>query len=191
MQQIEHHEAAVAPPDDLPGLMARYQAGDEAAFDALYGQLARPLRGYLRTLVPMGSDVEDLLQNTFLQLHRSRQSYLRGQPVRPWAFSIARHVGLMARRSSGRRGKREVQPMDELPEVAILSRAAGALDRIALGRALGRLAEPGREALWLHHVEGFSFREVAAVQGISETAAKVRAHRALAALRGEFVEVSG
>lgn len=191
MQQIKDHDATAPPPDDLPGLMARYQAGDEAAFDELYERLARSMRGYLRTMVPMGSDVEDLLQNAFLQLHRSRQSYLPGQPVRPWVFAIARHVGLMARRSSGRRGKREVQPMDELPEVAILSRAAGALDRIALGRALQALAEPGREALWLHHVEGFSFREIAAVQGISETAAKVRAHRALAVLRGEFVEVSG
>ncbi len=54
------------------------------------------------------------------------------------------------------------------------------------GRALGTLAEAGREAVWLHHVEGFSFREIAAVQGISETAAKVRAHRAIVALRGEF-----
>jgi len=179
------------PPDDLPELMARYQAGNEAAFEEIYGRLARSVRGYLGTIVLPGTDAEDLVQNTFLQIHRSRQSYLPGEPVRPWVFSIARHVGLMARRSSGRRGRREVQPFDELLEVPVLSRAAGALDRIALGRALRTLAEPGREALWLHHVEGFSFREVAAVQGISETAAKVRAHRAIVALRGEFAEADG
>lgn len=175
-----------APLDDLPDLMVRYQAGDEAAFEAIYGRLARSVRGYLRTLAPPGTEVEDLVQNTFLQLHRSRQSYLPGEPLRPWAFSIARHVGLMARRSSGRRARNEVQPFDELPEVPVLARAAGALDRISLGRALRTLAEPGREVVWLHHVEGFSFREVAAVQGISETAAKVRAHRAMVALRGEL-----
>lgn len=97
----------------------------------------------------------------------------------------------MARRTSGRRARNEVQPFDELPEVPTLSRAAGALDRISLGRALGTLAKPGREAVWLHHVEGFSFREIAAVQGISETAAKVRAHRAIVALRGELKEAAG
>jgi RNA polymerase sigma-70 factor, ECF subfamily len=181
-------DAGETPPDDLPKLMKLYQAGDGAAFEEIYGRLARPMRGYLRTIAPPGMDVEDLVQNTFLQIHRSRQSYLPGEPVRPWVFAIARHVGLMARRSSGRRLRREVQPTEDLPEVPVLARAAGALDRIALGRALHTLAEPGREALWLHHVEGFSFREVAAVQGVSETAAKVRAHRAMVALRGGFAE---
>ena len=180
-----------SPPADLPELMARYQAGDETAFEEIYGRLARSLRGYLRTIALPGMTVEDLVQNTFLQIHRSRQSYLRGQPVRPWVFAVARHVGLMARRSSGRRGRVEVQPMDELPEVPILSRAAGALDRIELGRALRTLSETGREAVWLHHVEGFSFREIAAVQGVSETAAKVRAHRALRALRESLSEARG
>jgi RNA polymerase sigma-70 factor (ECF subfamily) len=191
MEQIGQGEGRTVPQDDLPDLMARYQAGDEAAFEEIYGRLARSLRGYLRTIALPGMDVEDLVQNTFLQIHRSRQSYLPGQPVRPWLYAIARHVGLMARRSSGRRGQHEVLPVDELPEVAVLSRAAGALDRIALTRALRSLGEPGREALWLHHVEGFSFREVAAIQGISETAAKVRAHRAVHVLRGEFAEVDG
>lgn len=181
-------DAAEAPSDDLPDLMARYQAGEPAAFAELYGRLARPVRGYLKTLSSPGTDVEDLLQSTFLQIHRSRQTHLPGEPVRPWVFAIARHVGLMARRSSGRRSRNEVQPFDEMPEVPTLSRAAGALDRISLGRALLTLAGPGREAVWLHHVEGFSFREIAAVQGISETAAKVRAHRAIAALRAELRE---
>ena len=184
-------DAGETPPDDLPEWMARYQAGEEAAFEEIYGRLARSVRGYLRTITPPGADVEDLVQNTFLQLHRSRQSYLQGEPVRPWVFAIARHVGLMTRRSAGRRGRREVQPFDDLPEVPVLARAAGTLDRIALGRALGTLGESGREAVWLHHVEGFSFREIAAVQGISETAAKVRAHRAIVALRGEFAGASG
>ena len=171
------------PIDGLQDLMARYQAGEEAAFGEIYGLLARSVRAYLRTLVPAGTDVEDLVQNAFLELHRARRTYLPGQPVRPWVFAIARHVGLMARRTAGRRARREIQPVDELPEISILPRAAGAVDRVALGHALRRLAEPGREAVWLHHVAGFSFREIAAVQGISITAAKVRAHRALSVLR--------
>ena len=179
------------PLEDLPALMARYQAGDEVAFEEIYARLARSVRGYLRTLAPAGTEVEDLVQNTFLQIHRSRRSYLPGEPLRPWAFAVARHVGLMARRAAGRRARREVQPIDDLPEVSTLSRAAGALDRVSLGRALATLAETGREALWLHHVLGLSFREVAAVQGISETAAKVRAHRAIVALRGALTEAVG
>ncbi|MEO8197255.1 MAG: RNA polymerase sigma factor [Thermoanaerobaculia bacterium] len=190
MEPIGKSETVEPLPDDLPELMSRYQAGDAAAFEELYGRLARSVRGFLRTLALPGTEVDDLVQNTFLQVHRSRQTYLPGQPVRPWLFAIARHVGLMSRRSSGRRSRRELQPFDELPELPVLARAAGALDRIALGRALGDLAAPGRETLWLHHVEGFSFREIAAIQGISETAAKVRAHRAIVALREVFVEAA-
>lgn len=170
-------------PSDLPELMARYQSGDEAAFDELYGRLARPVRAYLCTIVPPGADVEDAVQSTFLQLHRSRHSYLPGEPVRPWLFAIARHGGLMARRASGIRARHETCPADQLPEIPVLARAAGALDRIALGRALQTLCPAGREILWLRYVEGFSLREAAGVQGISVTAAKVRAHRALVALR--------
>ncbi len=191
MEQSEGSGTGPGLEENLPDVMARYQAGDEAAFEELYARLARSLRGYLRTLVPPGADVEDLVQNTFLQIHRSRRSYLPGQPVRPWLFAIARHVGLMARRASGRRARHELLAPEELPEIPVLSRAAGAVDRLALTRALGTLPERGREALWLHHVEGLSFREVAAVQGISETAAKVRAHRALVALRGDFVRSAG
>lgn len=169
---------------ELPELMHRYQAGDASAFEALYGALARSLRSYLRTFVPRGTEVEVLVQDTFLQLHRARRSYLPGEPVRPWVFAIARHVGLMARRGAGRRGKHEVQAPDELPEIPILGRAAGLVDRLNLTRALWSLPEAQREAVWLHHVVGFSFREIAALQGTTETAAKVRSHRGLVALRG-------
>ena len=176
------------PPDDLPELMSRYKAGDETAFDELYGRLARSVRAYLWTILPPGADVEDLVQTTFLQLHRSRHSYLPGEPVRPWLFAIARHGGLMARRTSGLRARHEVCPVEDLPEVPVLARAVGALDRIALERALRTLCPNGREILWLRHVEGLSLREAAAVQGTSVTAAKVRVHRAIVALRKILAE---
>lgn len=176
------------PPDDLPELMDRYKAGDEAAFEELYGRLVRSVRGYLRTMVPPGAEVEDSVQTTFLQLHRSRQSYISGLPLRPWLFAIAHHVGQMVRRSSGRRVRHEVQPEEEPLEIPVLAQAAGALDRIALERALRSITQPGREVLWLRYVEGLSVREVAAVLGISVTAAKVRAHRAVLSLRERFTE---
>lgn len=184
MRQIPENET----PDVLPELMVRYQAGEMAAFEEIYRCLERSLRGYLRSLVAPGVELEDLLQNAFLQVHRSRRTYLPGQPVRPWVFAIARNVGLMARRSSGRRARRETLADTELPEIAVPSNAFATLDRLTLERALVSIADPGREALWLHHIEGLSFREVGAVQGISETAAKVRAHRALAELRQRFAE---
>lgn len=176
-------EARAARDAELAALMIRYQAGEGAAFEALYERLARPLRGFLRALTPPGGDVEDLVQTTFLQIHRARGSYLPGRPVEPWVYAIARHVALMTRRASGRRARHESPPAEELPEVAVAPRAEDDLARLDLARFLHRLPEAGREAVWLHHVAGLPFREVAAVQGVTETTAKVRAHRALVALR--------
>jgi|CXWL01.1.fsa_nt_gi RNA polymerase sigma-70 factor (ECF subfamily) len=188
MAQSDQENADAADVEDLPELMAAYQAGQIEAFERLYERLVKSIRGYLRRLAPAGTDVEDLVQTAFLQLHRSRQTYWPGQPVRPWVFSIARHVGLMARRSSQRRGKNEVQPATDLPEIAAPSPST--LDRLALEQALDSLHDDGREALWLHHVEGLSFREIAQVQGISEGAAKVRSHRARIELRARLTEAS-
>lgn len=169
--------------------MERYQAGELDAFDGLYAALAPALGGFLRRLSAPGMEADDLVQTTFLQIHRARRSYLPGHPVKPWVYAIARHVALMARRGRRRSTGRE----DPIEERAVELAAppggeASVVDRVSLEALLTTLPDAGREALWLHHVEGLSFREVAAVQGVRENAAKVRAHRALAALRGRVAE---
>lgn len=188
MRQRESQEAVEARElDPLGPIMERYQAGEIEAFDRLYEALEPPLRGFLRRLAPPGTDADDLVQTTFLQLHRARASYTPGRPVRPWAYAIARHVALMARRKSVRSTMQETPIEDQVVELSAPSGSVTeTVDRVTLERALATIAEPGREALWLHHVAGLSFREVAAVQGVRESAAKVRAHRALASLRERY-----
>lgn len=86
--------------DDLPALMAAYQAGAIEAFDALYEYLAPSLLHYLAAATRDRAHAQDLLQETFLQIHRSRRACRTGLPVRPWVFAIARHVALMDAGSS-------------------------------------------------------------------------------------------
>lgn len=167
--------------------MERYQAGELEAFERLYAALAPALGGFLRRLATPGMEADDLVQTTFLQIHRARRSYLPGRPVKPWVYAIARHVALMARRGQRRSTGRESSLEDEVHELeSPAGRETSVVDRVSLETVLTTLPDAGREALWLHHVEGLSFREVAAVQGVRESAAKVRAHRALTALRGRF-----
>ena len=174
------HEAT---PDRLAELMVAYQNGDGAAFEEIFATLAVPLRNYLTSLTRDHSRGEDLMQETFLQLHRSRHTYLPGRPVKPWAFGIARNVFLMARRSAARRSKHETPAFDELPEVPTEGLAGLFPDRDALARALHEVPEDRREALLLHHVWGFTFREVGHMLGISERAAKLRSFRGVQGLR--------
>ena len=84
-------------------LMVRYQAGEADAFEQLYTMLAPSLRHYLLALARDAQRADDLLQDTFLQIHRSRRTYNPGRPVRPWAFAVARHMWLMDQRTRRRK----------------------------------------------------------------------------------------
>lgn len=163
--------------------MVAYQQGDAAGFEGLWEALSAELLGYLRSLCRDPHRAEDLLQETFLNLHRARHTYLPGKPVRPWVYAIARNVFLMSERARRRRLAHEQLAEEELPEVAVASSATAWEGAKDLGHLLAKLPEKTREVLLLHHVAGLSFREVGKVLGLSEGAAKVRAHRALEELR--------
>lgn len=167
----------------LEQLMVEYQGGDLDAFEGLFAALSVPLRNYLTSLARNRTLGEDLLQETFLQMHRSRATYEPGRPVKPWAFGIARHVFLMNRRSRLRRQRRERTPDEDLPDIPVQGLATLFPDREDLTRALVEVADNRREALLLHHVWGFSFREVGNMLGISERAAKLRSFRGVEDLR--------
>ena len=132
---------------------------------------------------------EDLLQETFLQVHRSRGTYLHPRPVRPWAFGIARNVYLMDRRAWRRKRSLEDAGEDLLLELGLPAAVEKLADRDLVRRSFGLLSADQQEPLLLHHVWGFSFREIGGMLGIREGTAKVRAHRALEKLRS-FVEKS-
>ncbi len=170
-------------PERLAELMLAYQDGDLEAFEGLFGALSVPLRNYLTSLTRDRSRGEDLMQETFLQMHRSRHTYLPGRPVKPWAFGIARHVFLMDRRSRLRRARHEAPASDELPEIPVAPLAELFPDREDLGSAVAGVAKDRREALLLRHVWGFSFREIGGMLGITERAAKLRSFRAMQDLR--------
>src|ERR1700759_5351095 len=86
---------------DLCALIIRYSGGSLAAFQEIYAQLAPAVRRYLLHLTAGSQIADDLLQETFLQMHRSRAAYNPKYAVRPWVFGLARNVFLMNRRAAG------------------------------------------------------------------------------------------
>ena len=164
---------------ELRELMRAYQGGALEAFDALHAKLAMPLYQYLAALTRDRTHAQDLLQETFLQIHRSRRAYRSDLPVRPWVFAIARHVSLMDRRSRSRRPAAGA----ELPEIPVPPEVATLADRDVLWRALDAVLPDRREALLLHHVWGLTFAEIGQLLGIRTDAAKLRSSRGMADLR--------
>ena len=169
--------------------MAEYQAGSSEAFGRLYAAVAPDLRRYFRSLARDSARVDDLLQETFLQLHRARVTHLRGYPVRPWVFAIARRVWLMFRRTSARRARHEAELPHGLPERPA---QPGGVERLharsEIERALRSAPPHGRRAFLLHHLRGFTFDEIAAQLGIRKGAAKIRSSRAARIMRKLLLE---
>jgi len=155
----------------LVELMVAYQAGDLAAFRELYVTLADELRGYFART--RGDAARDLVQDLFLEIHRSRRSYSRPLPVRPWVYGIARHVAA-----------RSASPRPESSTSGDFSNSnPSPADALDLEKAITSLPASTRDPWLMHHLGGLSFDSIAARLGISVMAAKLRSSRATRALR--------
>jgi RNA polymerase sigma-70 factor (ECF subfamily) len=167
----------------LTQLMIAYQAGDPSAFKQLYAILADEAHRYFARTHRDRSVIHDLVQDLFLEIHRSRRTYTPPLPVRPWIFGIARNVSARSRRAS-RLEPNESHRQNADGELAIVPAGgvppAEALD---IENALTALPMSTREPWLLHHVFGFSFDSIAARLGITVMAAKLRSSRATRALR--------
>ncbi|MGE0399503.1 MAG: RNA polymerase sigma factor [Kofleriaceae bacterium] len=170
--------------------MVRYCDGETGAFDQLYEQAAPRLLGFLTKLGGQQALAEDLLQETFIKIHRARASYIRTSDPLPWMFAIAHRTFIDEVRRQGR-AKVRLAVTDELPEVATDLRGSSGDDdastdelvREALA-ALQTLPTSQREAVVLTKLEGKSVAEAAAIAGTSAGAMRVRMHRGYEVLRG-------
>ena len=166
---------------DADVAMERYADGDDAAFEVIYDALAPELLSYLRKC--NHAHAEDLVQQTFFQIHRARGAFVRGAPVKPWAFAIARRLLIdrqrrerseAAARVELERGYRLVELPDEIYD------ARETAD--ALSASFRNIPVSQRQALELLR-GGMSTREAAGLLGTTVAAVKLRAGRALRALR--------
>jgi RNA polymerase sigma-70 factor, ECF subfamily len=172
-------------------LMQRYQDGDAQAFRELYALAAPRLFGYLIKLTRSRALADDLLQHTFLKIHRARATYVRDADPLPWMYAIAHRTFL----DEARRDKRAIVRTagDDVPEVpaGITGESADRRDeprvdpelaKAALD-ALADLPTGQREAVVLTKLEGKTVSEAAEIAGTTTGAMKVRAHRGYEALR--------
>ena len=162
--------------------MMQYQGGSLEAFEEIYARLAPGVRRYLFHLAHGSEIAGDLLQETFLQMHRSRAAYNPAYEVRPWVFGLARNVFLMNRRTA-RRWAEVHESRKDLPEFPVLPEVDRLGSQDEIRRGIANLHPDQAEALLLHHEWGFSYEEIAGMLGISAAAARARASRGMADLR--------
>ena len=159
-------------------LMDRYLAGDRAAFRELFHRYAPVVLRLVRRNVPT-EEAHDLVQLTFLHLHRGRKDFRRGARLRPWLCTIAINVRRQYLRSM--RNKETVAPTADVAATLSVSPTSDVVGKVRA--ALAELSSDQQEVIVLHWVEGLSFREVSQVVGASLSAVKVRAHRGYEVMR--------
>lgn len=169
-------------------LMARYVAGDRAALREIFDRYAPLLLQMMQHRLGRREDAHDLVQQTFLQLHRSRADFRPNSLLRPWLFTIA--INLKRRYFRILERRRELPlPADEL--------AAASTDSMQIDKndveqrvrsALAALPPYQREVIELHWFGGLTFGEIAVAVGASLSAVKVRAHRGYTSLRNRFAD---
>jgi len=171
--------------------MDRYACGEDAAFSELYDLLAPRLASFLMRRTRDEAKTDDLVQQTFLQMHCARRHFARGASVAAWAYAIARRLLIDTFRKSGREtlvdtradgedeGDRACAPAGEMPDrVAANNRLARRLEQ-----ELARVPSTNRSAFELVHREGLTAAEAAEVLGTTSMAVRLRVHRAYEALR--------
>ena len=167
--------------DELRDLMVRYQAGDAASVEELVQRLSPRLFGYFMSPQISRSDAEDLLQECWMRIHRSRHTYRATEPLLPWVFAIARHTRLDGHRRRHRRAAGEVlvaEPPEQASHVT-----AETLQGPDVLQLLDQLPPSQREVVLLLKVSGMTLEEVAHATSSSVGAIKQKAHRAYARLR--------
>ena len=157
----------------LARLMALAQGGDRTAYATLLASCGRWLeRYYARRIAPC--QLDDLVQDTLLSLHRKRASYDPRRPFLPWLAAIARYRWVDHLRAVYRAN--ETGLGEDIPA---LDEEDGLVARLSLD-GLFALLPPGQaRVIELVKIEGRSIAEAAQTCGQSESLVKVNIHRGL------------
>jgi len=181
-------------------LLACYAAGDEAAFREIVSRYKNSLYAFLKQFLNRQDLVEDVFQETFLQLFTSRESFDPARPLRPWLFTIAANKAKDALRKSQRTTAIPIGTISESKEMSfddvlntLTSDTTMPYEELEKGETASRVAkiianmpENLREILILAYFNKFSYKQMAHILSIPIGTVKSRLHTAVARFAKDF-----
>jgi RNA polymerase sigma-70 factor (ECF subfamily) len=174
-------------------LFARYAAGEESAFREIVSRYKNSLYAFLRHFLNQQDLIEDVFQETFIQLFTSRDSFDKTRPLRPWLFTIAANKAKDALRKQQRTAAATIgtladseemsfddvldtltsddtMPYEELEDGEIASQVR---------QVIADMPESLREILILAYFNKFSYKQMAQILSIPIGTVKSRLHTAV------------
>jgi len=165
---------------DLDLWMERYQQADPDAPATLVRALSPALLRFFRSQPASRENADDLLQETWLRIHRVRHTYRPGEPVLPWIYAIARRVRIDGYRRMRRIALHEIA-MEVPPDQPVQAEARDQAHEF--DTLVAALPEAQRDVVTMLKVGGLTLEEVARATSSTVGAVKQKAHRAYERLR--------
>ena len=175
--------------DPDAALMLRVKRGDRAAFAGLVDKYKQPVLNFIYRSLRDETEAEDLAQNVFLQVYKSRKRYERTAKFSTWLFTIARNLCLNELRRRSRHpaesleeahAENEGQPRQQFEDKTAIAPPEKLLHGELVQKikeALAGLPENQRTAILLCRQEELSYEEIAGVLDCSLSATKSLIHR--------------
>jgi RNA polymerase sigma-70 factor, ECF subfamily len=181
-------------------VMLRVKAGDQAAFDYLVQKYRRPMLSFMYRMSHNSAAAEDLAQEVFLRVYRSRQSYEASAKFTTWLYRIATNLAVNHARDT-RHERPEVQVSIDEPDedssttLQVPDRSLNAEQAIvlrermlAIRQKVEALPEQQKMAVIMHKYQQMDYKQIAEVLKKSESATKSLLFRAYETLREQLKE---
>jgi RNA polymerase sigma-70 factor, ECF subfamily len=197
--QFENSAALSEGPSDAD-VMLRVKAGDDTAFEFLVQKYRRPMVSFMYRMMHNSAGAEDLAQEVFLRVYRSRESYEASAKFTTWLYRIATNLAMNHARDTRHERPENTVSLDEPDDTTGLSIDVpdGSLtaeeiivrrERMAgIRKRVQALPERQRTAVIMHKFQQMDYRQIADVLKLSESATKSLLFRAYETLRGQLQE---
>jgi RNA polymerase sigma-70 factor (ECF subfamily) len=192
-------QSAVAYQDlDDADVMLRVKAGDDAAFEYLVNKFRRPMLSFMYRMARNTGVAEELVQEVFLRVYRSRETYNAEAKFSTWLYRIATNLAVNhARDTKYERPELSVNLDEPDQETGITMDLADGTPNVeqnllrrerlaAIRRHVQNLPERQRVAVLMHKYQGMDYRQIAEVLKLSESATKSLLFRAYETLRDKL-----
>ncbi len=166
--------------------MVKAQNGDGVAYDVLLYRLYTFLRGYLRVKLNQNEEVENLIQEVLMAMHKSRHTYDSEKPFMSWFLAIThyKHIDFLRKRKEllTHISPESIQSEDQSPIDHLILKER----KEVLLKSIDSLDDRSKKIVTLLKIENKKIPEIAAELNLSESNVKVIAHRAYETLRLEI-----
>jgi len=181
-------------------IMLRVKAGDDSAFEYLVQKYRRPMLSFMYRMAHNSAVAEDLAQEVFLRVYRSREKYEASAKFTTWLYRIASNLAVNHARDTRHQRPENTVSLDEpdqesgltidLPDNSLSAEEAIVRrERLAaIRQRVEALPERQKMALIMHKYQQMDYRQIAEVLKLSESAIKSLLFRAYETLRVQLKE---